>query len=263
MLKNFIYYLKLPLKAIKVIKHLLSGELLFRFEFLRIMGKLLVPEYRFKWPQIEWWQNEFFNQYLEKFNEIDGMNTDRHWMLYQLLRLVENIPGDTAECGVYQGASSYLICKMNSKNQIHSRIHYIFDSFEGLSEPSKLDGSHWKKGDLSCGIDVLKSNLSDCENFSLHPGWIPDRFVDIENKKFAFVHIDVDLYQPTLDSLKFFYSRMTKGGIIICDDYGFTTCVGATQAINEFLLDKPEKMISISCGGGFMVKDNVTSKDLN
>jgi hypothetical protein len=56
-----------------------------------------------------WWDNTSFNQYLNRFNELENMNTDRRWMLYQLMRLVENIPGDTTECGVYQGASSYLI----------------------------------------------------------------------------------------------------------------------------------------------------------
>jgi predicted O-methyltransferase YrrM len=68
------------------------------------------------------------------------------------------------------------------------------------------------------------------------------------------VHIDVDLYNPTKDSLEFFCPRLRPGGIIVCDDYGFSSCPGATAACNEFLADKPEKMIGLSDGGGFLFK---------
>ena len=68
------------------------------------------------------------------------------------------------------------------------------------------------------------------------------------------MHIDVDLYGPTHDSIEFFYPRLNKGGIIVCDDYMHNTCPGATKAIDEFLDDKSEKMIALSGGGGFMLK---------
>jgi hypothetical protein len=84
-------------------------------------------------------------------------------------------------------------------------------------------------------------------------GWIPERFPEVADRRFAFVHIDVDLEQPTRDSIEFFYPRMNKGGIILCDDYGFTTCPGATSTIDAYLLDKPEKMLSMCCGGGFLI----------
>jgi len=68
------------------------------------------------------------------------------------------------------------------------------------------------------------------------------------------VYIDVDLYGLTRDSLAFFYPRMQTGGINLCDDHGITTCPGATAAFNEYLLDKPETMIGLPCGGGFLIK---------
>ena len=39
-------------------------------------------------------------------------------------------------------------------------------------------------------------------------GWIPEKFHRIEDKKFQFVHLDVDLYEPTRDSLYFFFSAL-------------------------------------------------------
>jgi hypothetical protein len=49
------------------------------------------------------------------------------------------------------------------------------------------------------------------------------------------------------------------GGIIVCDDYWFTTCPGATKAVDEFLADKPEKMLPLAQGGGFLIKGQATA----
>ena len=55
--------------------------------------------------------------------------------------------------------------------------------------------------------------------------------------------------------------RLAPGGILLCDDYGFDSCPGATRAVDEFLRDKPEKAISLSDGAGFFIKDCVTRSD--
>ncbi len=229
-----------------------------RLEMLRLIGKLLVPKYRFKWDQMAWWDNDAFTHYLTRFGELGGYNTDRRWMLSQLLRLIKDVPGDTAECGVYMGAGSWLICDANRRNPSQQRTHHIFDSFEGVSEPGEQDTAHWQAGDLACGIEAVRKNLGEFQHISLHKGWIPERFTDVADKQFAFVHIDVDLHEPTRDSMRFFYPRMSPGGTILCDDYGFATCPGATSAVDEYLQDKQEKMISLPSGGGFLIKGCVT-----
>jgi len=233
-----------------------------RFELLTLIGRRLVPEYRFNWPEMTWWNDAAFNAYLEKFNELNSMNSDRRWMLYQLLRLIGDVSGDTAECGVYAGASSYLICKNNSNNKQYRRQHYLFDSFEGLSEPMAEDGTHWSLGDLAVDLESVQITFQEFESVHYMKGWIPERFDEVADKRFAFVHIDVDLYEPTRNSIAFFYPRMNEGGILVCDDYMFNNCPGATKACDEFLADKPEKMITPSCGGGFLIKGQTVAKTL-
>ena len=85
-------------------------------------------------------------------------------------------------------------------------------------------------------------------------GWIPEVFHPARDRRYCFVHIDVDLYAPTLASLEFFYPRLNPGGVLICDDYGFSTCPGATRAVDEFLEDKPEAVVHVPTGQGFFVK---------
>ena len=242
-----------------VAKSLVSRDPMLRFSLLKSLGSVLVPGYRFKWPQMDWWGDKAFNRYLATFGELDGMNTDRRWMIHQLLRIVDDVPGDTAECGVFEGAGSWLICQANRSAAVPGRNHHIFDSFAGLSDPSGIDGDYWTARALACGEEVVRKNLAEFSNVEYYKGWIPDRFPDVKDRTFSFVHIDVDLHDPTRDSIAFFYSRMSDGGIIVVDDYGFASCPGATTAVDEFLADKPEKMIGLPDGGGFLLKGRFTA----
>ena len=225
-----------------------------RFRLLKLCADLLVPGYRLKFPHMAWWADDNFNRYLDRFAERRSHNTDRRWIIHQLLRLTADVPGDTAECGVFTGAGSYLILKANERDRLHQRTHFLFDSFAGLSPPKASDGTYWRAGDMAVGEEIVRRNLADCRDYMLKPGWIPSRFAEIADRRFSFVHIDVDLHEPTRDSLAFFLPRMAPGGIIVVDDYGFTTCPGATQAVDEVLAGTPEKMLSLPDGGGFLIK---------
>ena len=228
------------------------------FLFLRLFCLGFCGSYRLRTPELEWFDDAAFNEFLTRFGERRGLNADRRWMLYQLLRAIGDIDGDTAECGVFRGASSYLICAANAAGR-KPRTHHLFDSFAGLSAPDPIDGSHWRQHDLRYDLEKVRASLSRFTALEYHPGWIPDRFSDVENRRFCFVHIDVDLYAPTRDSIRFFYPRLSPGGIVVCDDYGFASCPGATQAIDEYLADKPERMIGLSDGGGFLIRGMVVS----
>ncbi|MAI28797.1 MAG: macrocin O-methyltransferase [Rickettsiales bacterium] len=225
------------------------------FSVITRLGKLYLPNYKFTWPEIQWFYDKKLNSILEKFGEKNGFNAHRRLAIQELIKLTENIKGDTAECGVYLGCGSYIILESNIKSHLH-KFHHIFDSFQGLSKPEKYDGTYWTASAFNVSEEKVNENLSnfDKKYFSTYKGWIPDRFEEISESKFSFVHIDVDLYQPTLDSMRFFYERLNSGGIIICDDYGQTTCPGATKAVDEFLKFKEERMLYLPGGGGFIIK---------
>ena len=100
----------------------------------------------------------------------------------------------------------------------------------------------------------MAANLTAFDDLIVfHQGWIPDQFSDVADARFCFVHIDVDLFQPTRDSLDFFYPRMVRGGLIVCDDYGFETCPGARRAMDEFFADRPEPIVHLPTGQGFVI----------
>ena len=249
------------IQVLRFLRNAVSLDVDRRYLAAKLFGNFLTRDYRVAWRHCDWWEDAEFTDYLRRFDELQGLNTQRKWMLWQLLRLTGHVPGDTAECGVYRGASSWLICAFIRQSKAQPKQHHVFDSFEGLSEPDSHDGEHWTKGDLAAGEDIVARNLAPfADLLHFYKGWIPQRFPEVADRRFSFVHVDVDLYQPTRDSIEFFYDRLNPGGILLCDDYACTTCPGATRALDDFLKDRPEKMISLDAGAGFFIKGQVVQE---
>lgn len=192
---------------------------------------------------------EFLSDY-ERFDMSNYRSFDRKFALKELTKLAIGLPGDFAECGVFRGASAFLLAKQLALSAPKKRLH-LFDSFSGLSEPGAFDGSHWSAGALSCSLANVAESLAEYAGYiEFHPGWIPERFNDVGNSNFAFLHIDVDLYQPTRDSLEFFGPRIVPGGLIVCDDYGFETCPGARRAVDEYATARDLPVVHLPTGQG-------------
>ena len=212
-------------------------------------------------PHNIWRADKEFLPVWEGYPETHDYFHERYYHLYHMALAAAAIPGDTAECGSFRGAGSYMIMKatQGEANGIE-RSHHIFNSFEGLSEPDEQDVSpekgtaHWRKHDLLAQEHVVSRNLKGLGRFTCHRGWIPERFGEVADRRFALVHIDVDLYQPTLNSLAFFYPRISPGGFIVCDDYGSVLCPGAKRACDEFMMDKPERIIRFTSGQCLIVR---------
>jgi predicted O-methyltransferase YrrM len=180
------------------------------------------------------------------FSLIKKIKNEKHFLLryseaYNIYSIVKNtakIPGDIAEIGTFNGASAKLISEIKGNKSL-----YVFDSFEGLPETIDIDAKQFHKGQFSSDFDVVKKYLSQYKNVHVYKGFFPQHNSEkISDKKFSFVHLDVDLYESTIDSLKFFYSRMSKGGCIISHDY---YAEGVFKAFEEFFSDKPEPIIEL------------------
>lgn len=203
-----------------------------------------------------WLQDERFLRAYRKFDPKNRRSAERKFAVRSLVYSLEDFPGDTAECGVFRGATSYFICEARGRKG----THHLFDSFAGLSapvaadKPSDEEARPWSVGALCATEEEVKRNLAEFPFVEYHPGWIPDRFENVVDREFCFVHIDVDLYQPTLDSLSFFYPNLVSGGMIVCDDYGYSTCPGAKKACDEFIAEKPERLIHLPTGQGLIIK---------
>jgi O-methyltransferase len=170
------------------------------------------------------------------------------YQIFVLVRSLSNVAGDIAEIGTFKGGSTKLIATAAPQKHI-----YGFDSFEGLPEvDTQVDATRFTTGQYATSYEQVRAYLSEFPNVSLYQGFFPGTSGSIKDKIFSFVHLDVDLYQSTKESLEFFYTRMQKGGVILSHDY--STAKGVHQAFDEFFADKPESVIELMSSQCMVVK---------
>ena len=203
----------------------------------------VAPELLKSWPR----DREFIEE-MRRFDPTER-SMDRKFFLRELLKLVDHLEGDTAEAGVFQGSASWLICQARGRRS----THWAFDSFEGISNPSPSESEFWTAGDLAVGEEAARSLLEPLGAVVLR-GWIPEVFAQASIERLVFAHVDVDIHDPTLASFEYFYDLLVPGGLLVCDDYGFSMCEGARQAVDEFMAPRPENVIHSPTGQGIVIK---------
>ena len=191
----------------------------------------------------------------------------RMYNAVQFLRYSLDLDGDVAECGAFQGLSSFVFCHYIRLAQpgFDGSGYHIFDSFEGLSQPraedtaepgaALMDEQFRNAGAFHGSLETVKSTLSEFPRIEYHRGWIPQSFDGISEREYKFVHLDLDLYEPIKGSIEYFYPRMVRGGVIVIDEYGLPRWPGARKAVDEFCqrndLAAP---ISLTTGNGVLIK---------
>jgi O-methyltransferase len=156
--------------------------------------------------------------------------------LYDLANKALETTGVFYECGVYKGGSALLLAHILERK----RILRLFDTFEGMPEVNEKYDLH-KKGDfkdtnLGLVVQLFREFGSDVV---FYKGLIPTTFPNT-NEEIAFAHVDVDIYQSVLDCCEYITPRLSEKGIIVFDDYGFSSCPGAKKAVDEYYEDREE-----------------------
>jgi O-methyltransferase len=169
------------------------------------------------------------------------------YMVHSLTKAYCHLPGDMAEVGVFQGASARLICEAKRDRTLH-----VFDTFEGLPSASCEDrGVHTEKL-YACSLESVQAYLQGYSDVHYYKGYFPQSAEGLEERKFSFVHCDVDLYESTLACLNYFYPRMIVGGVILSHDYSLLA--GVKTAFEEFTHDKLERPIELPSTQCMLVK---------
>lgn len=204
---------------------------------------------------IDFWKlNPEFDEIFDRASKTPGNYATRCFMLYQFLKQIGNLEGDVAEVGVYHGRSAKVIALTFKKFNFKKNV-CLFDTFTGMPEVEPDKDNFYQKGAFSdTSLVEAQEFLSDCENVTIYPGFFPDTAKPISEKKFSFVHVDVDIYRSVLDCCQFFYPRMVSKGMMVFDDPGFADCSGAKIAVDEFFSGKEEFPIYLATGQVLVIK---------
>jgi O-methyltransferase len=155
--------------------------------------------------------------------------------LLQAVGSLEKVAGDMAEAGVYRGATAALMLSASGK-----RLH-LFDTFEGLPESE----NQFEKGEWTGSESDVRKNLGKwVERLEFHRGLFPASATGLEDLRFSFVHLDLDLYESTRAALEWFWPRLALGGAILSHDYPLSE--GVVRAFHEFFDKRREPFIPLS-----------------
>ncbi len=157
---------------------------------------------------------------------------------------------------MYRGGTAYLLASMLGESARPDTALHLFDTFSGMPDTAVPERDWHKPGDLAdTSAAEVGSFLAGFPRVALHPGVIPSTFDAVRDRRFAFVHVDVDLYPSTWDCCAFFYERLVRGGILVCDDYGFADFErAAKRAVDTFFADKPEAPLALHTGQCLVIK---------
>jgi len=186
----------------------------------------------------------------------------RFYNLLQLFKLAAPIRGATAEVGCYRGLSSYLLCHALKAEdaEFTGAGHHIVDSFEGLSPPTPEDEIAAKAAGRfnDTSVEHVRKTLQEFPDVAIFRGWAPETLQSLPEQEYRFIHIDVDLYTPTLGCLEYFYPRLSRGGLIVVDDFGPWPSggryPGCSRAVNEFSEKHGVEFAALTTGNAFCIK---------
>ena len=239
------------------VKHMLKKTALYFGYDIRWIGRHRIPKHipnaSLYQPLFSPWLGEEFKRYYAIAATRTLVSPDRCYVLYTLLKQALTVEGDIWECGVYKGGTAAMLAKVISESGAQKKV-LLFDTFAGMPATDKDRDLH-EKGDFSdTSAEQVAAFVNAPDVVTLRRGYIPDTFRGLKSHRIAFAHIDVDIYRSVINSLEFIWPRLSSGGFIVLDDYGFPSCPGALQAVDEFFARTPTRPLCLHTGQAVVFK---------
>lgn len=221
----------------------------------------LIQEYELVTPHAEYSPWNIDATFVEIYNIIKPFTMVDQYRCFELWQLVEQSAkwqcGSILEIGVWRGGTGALIAKKAKECGISERV-YLCDTFTGVVKAGPEDsryigGEHHDTSRQT--VEELIFKRLNLNNVTILEGIFPDQIgKEIEDLKFSFCHIDVDVYQSAKDSVDWIWQRLVSGGIIVYDDYGFRNCDGITKYVEEQRLYKDRLVFHNLNGHAIVIK---------
>jgi len=184
----------------------------------------------------------------------------------ELFRKTLDVPGDIAEVGVFRGAGLFTWANLLEAYCIGDRTKMVvgFDNWSGFSGLAPEDGPELeelqkKAGGFSPGehFAELESAIKIFDNDRFVP-WkpriqlvhgeieqtVPQFVANNPGVRFSLIHMDCDLYRPTKAAIEALWPRLSRGGLMLLDEYGIRDWPGETKAVDELLASLPGVRVS-------------------
>ena len=170
-----------------------------------------------------------------------------------------DVPGAVVECGVWRGGSMQAVARTLSETGSSDRDLYLFDTFEGMPPPTDADqradgrsaAALLQQSSRSAAVwaiaslEDVKAGMAEVdyprERIHYVEGRVEDTVPGRAPERISILRLDTDWYESTRHELGHLYPRLSSGGVLIVDDYGWWQ--GSRRAVDEFLEETGERLL--------------------
>jgi O-methyltransferase len=178
---------------------------------------------------------------------------DRMYAAYNAMEYVENnkVEGAVVECGVWRGGSAMVMAMKLVEMGSNSREFYLYDTYEGMTEPTdkdvdfsgKISKVQWVKSQKNgvnewclASVEEVKHNMEKTkypiEKFHFVKGKVEETIPAIMPERISILRLDTDWYESTKHEMEHLFPKLSVHGVLIIDDYGHWK--GSRLAIDEY-----------------------------
>jgi len=199
------------------------------------------------------------------WNDVNKNTMTSKERIYGLIEAVKyitrfGIEGDIVECGVWKGGSMMAVAKTLLRDNSTDRQLYLYDTYEGMSEPTEADAnfqnesaesllaksnrttsSVWAYSALETVQQGMATTKYPAANIHYVKGKVEDTIPADVPGKIALLRLDTDWYESTKHELVHLFPKLQRGGVLIIDDYGFWK--GARKAVDEYFAENKVQIL--------------------
>lgn len=188
-----------------------------------------------------------------------GGVTNWHWNLQTVLwaaQQARGVPGDFVELGVFRGHTTMFLAEYLDFASWDKRW-WLYDTFEGIPDDQVDPG--WEKVNKGAyggtfTFEEVRDRFAPFGNIEVTKGRVPEVFDEACPEKIAFMHIDLNNSTAEVGALDALYDRLSPGGVIVFDDFGWQTAHAQFKAESEWFAARGLAIFPLPTGQGLFVK---------
>jgi O-methyltransferase len=177
------------------------------------------------------------------------------WAATEALRL----PGDFVECGVNTGMMSLAVCDYLDFNST-GKSFWLFDTYDGIpleqaTERERDLGvvAHSEANYSEC-YELAKANFAPFSSAHLVRGRVPDTLSTVRIDRVAYLSIDMNIVEPEVAALRYFWPKLSPGAPVVLDDYGWLPHLPQKEAMDALAAELGIHILEMPTGQGLLFK---------
>jgi len=182
-----------------------------------------------------------------------------HWNLQTVLwaaQQARSLPGDFVELGVYKGHTTKFLADYLGFADWPKRW-WLFDTFEGVPADQADPGREGMTADVygeAFSFEEVRDRFAPYGNIEVVKGRVPEVFADRCPEAISFLHIDLNNATAEIGALDALYDRLTPGGVIVFDDYGWSSSHNQAKAERAWFQARGLALFPLATGQALFVK---------